>query len=242
MNNKTIVRAALIGVACFIAPVAWAETASQTFMMNAVQGNLAEVALGQLAQKNGSTDAIRKLAETQATDHGKANQNAMQVAQTLGVTVPTKPNSDQQAMYDKLAGETGATFDKDYIDGFIADHKKDIADYQKAASDNKDASGQYAAQTLPDLQKHMKMAQDIAGNGDSSASMAAGGAAMGGALQAGANSFTEGEAKARLERAGFPNVTALKKDDQGIWRGMANKDGAMMPVGLDFKGNVAATK
>lgn len=242
MISKTIMRAALIGVAGFTAPVAWAETASQTFMMNAIQGNLAEVALGQLAQKNGSTDAIRKLAETQATDHGKANQNALQVAQTLGVTPPTMPNADQKAMYDKLAGETGATFDKDYLNGFIADHKKDIADYQKAASDDKDAAGQYAAQTLPDLQKHMKMAQDIAGNGDSDAGMAAGGATMGGALQAGANSFTEGEAKARIERAGFPNVTGLKKDDQGIWRGMANKDGMTVPVGLDFKGNVSTAK
>ena len=40
-------------------------------------------------------------------------------------------------------------------------------------------------------------------------------------LEKGANSFTEGEARRRLEKAGFKDVGDLKKDDQGIWRGSA---------------------
>ena len=54
----------------------------------------------------------------------------------------------------------------------------------------------------------------------------------------GANSFTEGEAKARIERSGFNDVSALKQDDKGVWRGTASKDGKSMPVALDFKGNI----
>ena len=41
----------------------------------------------------------------------------------------------------------------------------------------------------------------------------------------GANSFTEGEAKSRIEKLGFANVSDLKKDDHGVWRGRAMKDG-----------------
>ena len=41
------------------------------------------------------------------------------------------------------------------------------------------------------------------------------------ALERGANSFTEGQARSRLEGAGLSNVTDLTKDDQGIWRGKA---------------------
>ena len=59
-------------------------------------------------------------------------------------------------------------------------------------------------------------------------------------LVEGANSFTEGEARGRLERSGFKNVTDLKKDAAGIWRGSAMLDGKAARVGLDFKGNVAA--
>ncbi len=37
----------------------------------------------------------------------------------------------------------------------------------------------------------------------------------------GANSFTEGQAKSRLEANGYSNVSALKKDENGIWKGSA---------------------
>lgn len=67
-----------------------------------------------------------------------------------------------------------------------------------------------------------------------------GGNAKSAKLEAGANSFTESQAKSRIEGAGFGNVTGLAKDDQGIWRGKAQKDGKQVTVGLDFKGNVAS--
>ncbi|TCZ65518.1 hypothetical protein [Roseicella aquatilis] len=55
---------------------------------------------------------------------------------------------------------------------------------------------------------------------------------------AGANSFTEGQAKSRIEAAGFTNITDLKKDDQGVWRGQAQRGGQQVSVALDFQGNV----
>lgn len=59
---------------------------------------------------------------------------------------------------------------------------------------------------------------------------------------AGANSFTEGQAKSRIEAAGFANVTALKKDDNGVWRGKASKGGSTTDVSVDFQGNVNPAK
>ena len=55
---------------------------------------------------------------------------------------------------------------------------------------------------------------------------------------AGANSFTEGQAKSKIEDAGYTNVTSLKKDDSGVWRGKASKGGSMTDVSVDFQGNV----
>jgi hypothetical protein len=37
----------------------------------------------------------------------------------------------------------------------------------------------------------------------------------------GHNSFTEGEAKSRIEKQGFTNVGQLSKDADGVWRGQA---------------------
>lgn len=55
---------------------------------------------------------------------------------------------------------------------------------------------------------------------------------------AGANSFTEGQARDRIAAAGFSDVQGLQKDDKGVWRGKAMQDGKSVDVGLDFKGQV----
>ena len=58
----------------------------------------------------------------------------------------------------------------------------------------------------------------------------------------GSNSFTEGQAKSRLESDGFTHVSDLKKDNDGIWRGTGmTKTGQKTNVWLDYKGNAGAT-
>jgi len=54
----------------------------------------------------------------------------------------------------------------------------------------------------------------------------------------GANSFSDGEARRRIESNGYSTVTDLKKDGDGVWRGSAMKDGAKVGVWLDYKGNI----
>ena len=62
-----------------------------------------------------------------------------------------------------------------------------------------------------------------------------------GAPMKGANSFTETQAKDRAMAAGFTDVSALKKDADGIWRGIASQNGKSSNIAIDFKGNVVAT-
>ncbi len=54
----------------------------------------------------------------------------------------------------------------------------------------------------------------------------------------GANSFTESQARSRMEGAGFSNLTGLHKDDQGVWRGRGMHSGQQVDVSLDYQGNV----
>ncbi len=56
----------------------------------------------------------------------------------------------------------------------------------------------------------------------------------------GANSFTRGEVRRRLAARGFSQVSGLKKDTNGVWRGQATHDGAATAVWLDYKGNAGA--
>lgn len=54
----------------------------------------------------------------------------------------------------------------------------------------------------------------------------------------GRNSFTEDQAKGRLEKAGYTNVSKLVKNPNGVWQGSATKDGHTVLIGLDYRGNV----
>jgi putative membrane protein len=245
---------------------AWAdEAASKDFVAKAIQGNLAEVAVGQLAQQKGATEGVRQFGQQLVADHSSANDKLKQVATSMGVTAPTEPNDEQKNMQQKLSGMSGTDFDRAFSSGMVTDHQKDIAAYQGEAKE-KDAAGQYAQDTLPTLQKHLSMAQSLAGSAaaapaDTTMAPAATSpavtapaanapaattpattdtAAAAGPPFPGANSFTEGQARSRIENAGFTNVNGLKKDDQGIWRGQASKNNATTSVSLDFKGNVTS--
>lgn len=57
---------------------------------------------------------------------------------------------------------------------------------------------------------------------------------------AGANSFTEAQARGRLEQNGYTGVSALKQNNDGIWQGTAMRDGKSVAVSLDYKGDITA--
>lgn len=59
---------------------------------------------------------------------------------------------------------------------------------------------------------------------------------------AGANSFTESQAKSRIEDHGYAQVSELRKDDRSVWHARATKNGKPVVVQLDFKGNVVEAK
>jgi putative membrane protein len=109
----------------------------------------------------------------------------------------------------------------------------DLFTRYSASGDNGDLKA-WAAKTLPKLREHLAMAQKLDQGGPNPTL----GNATPGGPRAGANSFTEGQAKSRIESRGFSNVSALAKDDNGIWRGKAMKDGKSVDVSLDFEGNV----
>ena len=156
---------AALSLAILFAPPCFAQdAASQKFLKEAIEGNFAEVEMGQLAKKQASSDGVRSFGDMLEKDHSAANQKATAAATSLGMTPPTSPNKKQKADYDKMSKLSGAQFDKMFATHMVADHKKDIKEYEKAAK-KKDAAGSYATETLPTLRKHLEAAQSLsAGN------------------------------------------------------------------------------
>jgi putative membrane protein len=64
---------------------------------------------------------------------------------------------------------SGAAFDKEFVRHMVSDHKKDIKEFEdmakkgsaKGASGDTQKVADLAQKTLPDLRKHLKMAQSL---------------------------------------------------------------------------------
>ena len=56
----------------------------------------------------------------------------------------------------------------------------------------------------------------------------------------GHSSFTAGQARSRIAKAGFTGIDGLMKTESGMWQAKAMKDGQPVTVMLDYKGNVSA--
>jgi putative membrane protein len=133
----------------------------QEFMNKAAQGGMAEVMLGQMASTKGTSPDVKNFGNRMVSDHGKAGDELKQLAQTKGVTLPADIDDESKKMSDKLSKLNGKDFDKEYINGMVEDHEKDVKEFEKASKDAKDSDLKaWAAKTLPTLQDHLKMAKD----------------------------------------------------------------------------------
>ncbi|MCU7619347.1 DUF4142 domain-containing protein [Chryseobacterium sp. PBS4-4] len=128
----------------------------KTFADAAARGGMMEVMMGQLASSTSTNATVKSLGEMMAKDHGKANDELKKWASTVGYTLPTSLNAEQQKMHDDLKAKKGADFDRMYTDLMVADHKKDIAEFKKEASGGSEASLKaFASKTLPTLEHHL---------------------------------------------------------------------------------------
>jgi len=133
---------------------------SQKFIKAAIQGDIAEVDVGQLAQEKSQSDAVKRYGAMLVKDHGDHKTKAEQVASELGVEPPTGSSLTQKATYAKLKLLSGATFDRSFAKSMVKDHEEDIKEYKKESSKD-DAAGRLAKDTLPVLQKHLQAAQSL---------------------------------------------------------------------------------
>jgi putative membrane protein len=149
------------------------QTTKQTnfdknFIKDAAQANMAEIQLAQLAQQKASDPQVKQLAQTIEQDHTQAQSKLEQVAQSNNVSMPTAVPQKDQNEQQKLSSMSGKQFDHAYTQMMIRDHKTDIKKFktaEKMASDT--GVCEYASSTLPDLQKHLNMAEKAAGQAPS---------------------------------------------------------------------------
>jgi putative membrane protein len=138
------------------------STSDAAFMTKAARGGMAEVQLGELAQRNGSSAAVKRFGQQMVADHGRANQEMVALAQQKQITPPGGIGAEHQRTYDDLAKLRGGAFDRAYAQAMVKDHEDDLRDYRTEAQGGTDPDVRaFAARHVPILEEHFRMAQRL---------------------------------------------------------------------------------
>ena len=132
------------------------------FAVKAANGGMMEVQLGEYASKNASDKSVKDFGAMMVKDHTKANDELKSIATSKNIALPATVGQDMTDKMNDLMKKTGKDFDKAYMNSMVDDHKDDIDEFQKEADNSKDSTMKnFAAKTLPTLQKHLTDAQAI---------------------------------------------------------------------------------
>jgi len=132
------------------------------FAKEAAEGGMAEVKLGQLAEDKGSSQAVKDFGKRMVDDHTAANEKLKTVASSENITLPGELSKKDQKTYDQLSKLSGEAFDRAYAKDMVRDHQHDIAAFKEEASGGQKAAiKDFASQTLPTLQEHLKLAREM---------------------------------------------------------------------------------
>jgi putative membrane protein len=169
MNTKTLLYLFAFGAAVGLSHPAYAEhhhtkgLTDAVFAKKAAAGGLTEVELGKIAQQNGDSQDVKDFGAKMVTDHSKINDNMKAIATKDSLTIPDKPNGEQQELIDKLSKESGKEFDNSYIRAMVKAHIGDKALFtEEAASAKNPDLKQFASDSLQVITEHLAMIEGMA--------------------------------------------------------------------------------
>jgi putative membrane protein len=163
MKTGTIAFSAALLFALGAPPIASAQSTNlaslfdQANQMNNEEQDMAK----ELKSKAGDNQALVTLADTMRDDH-KANQTALE-ALASQKNVKLKSYEKNKAVEDQLDNLKGAQFNETFLSIDIRDHEKALAAFRRAKSEfSSDPDVRvYIDQTIPVLEAHLKMAQNL---------------------------------------------------------------------------------
>jgi len=137
------------------------DRGDRKFLETAALDGMKEVEAGRAVSGKASDPGVKAFADRMVKDHSDANKKLMDLAQTKGMTPPAEMRSGDRREIDKMAKMDADKLNNAYMKDMVKDHKKDVKAFEKEAKGAKDPDvKRFAADTLPVLQEHLRMAQD----------------------------------------------------------------------------------
>jgi putative membrane protein len=135
-----------------------------TFIEKAAKGDQAEIALSKLALKHSSDPQIRQFAQEMVTDHSKSTAMLKPIAAQHGVVLADNPGPANAAKAKLLAKNSGANFNKTYLQLMESDHQDTLQAFQSEGPMVKDKKlKEFVVTVQPIVAHHLQMAQQLRG-------------------------------------------------------------------------------
>ena len=126
------------------------------------RANMAEVALGKLAEQKAASDDVKKFGKHMVDDHSKMLDQGGKIAKSKNVQPPSGPDKKQQASHKKLEGLSGEQFDRAFMEQMVKDHEQALKLVNQAAQNARDPELKaMAKEAAPEVQEHLKMAREL---------------------------------------------------------------------------------
>ncbi|WP_312408184.1 DUF4142 domain-containing protein [Rhizobium sp.] len=136
---------------------------TEDFIMEASASDVFEIESSKLALQKGN-DATKAFAQQMVTDHEKTTaelKTLLASGKVQGNPVATL-TEDFKEEVDELAKLDGDEFSEEYIDDQVEAHEDAVDLFKRYAEEGENAElKSWAAKTLPALQHHYQMAQDL---------------------------------------------------------------------------------
>lgn len=134
--------------------------ADQHFIKEAAADNQFEIQLGQFVSQQSQNDQVKQLAQQMVQDHQQAQQQLQQIAEKSNMQLATQLEPWQQEKLQAMQRHRGEMLDRNFAFGEVGAHRTDILKYQyEAEHAQNDQLKQYAQQTIPALEKHLRLAE-----------------------------------------------------------------------------------
>jgi putative membrane protein len=165
-HRRFAVVIAATGLLLAVAAPALAEPNEQdeAWLAAAHQSNLSEIAAGESAQQNATTEQVREMGATLVEDHTTLDDDLVAVAEELGVDLPDAPTEEQQAILAEVEENEGEAYDAAWVAAQIDGHAATLAAIEEELAEGQDEQVIGLAETArPVVEDHYDHLTELSG-------------------------------------------------------------------------------
>jgi putative membrane protein len=141
-------------------PPAAPSPEAEKFVHTAAVANTFEIQSSQIALQKTTNEQVKDFADLMIKDHTRIGGELESIAQKQNLQLPKGLDSKSQSSLKRLQSESGTRFGRTYAWMMLKGHQQAVKLFQSYAQNGDDQQlKEWAQQTLPTLQEHLRHAE-----------------------------------------------------------------------------------